>query len=79
LGSTKPKGKNLTEGGFDSDTTRNASFASEIGSNEDPGREAELRFEREMALTPEAWALPADKSTQPTAVQPPAPLAPDGI
>lgn len=37
----KPKGKNLTEGGFDDDPSNNASFTSEIGAEDDPGRKAE--------------------------------------
>lgn len=36
----KPKGKNITEGGFESDDTKNASFNAEIGSEDDPGRAA---------------------------------------
>ena len=39
--SGKPHGKNITEGGFDSDDKNNASFTSEIGSENDPGRKAE--------------------------------------
>lgn len=41
----KPKGKNITEGGFSSEDP-NASFNSEIGSEQDPGRGAENRFQR---------------------------------
>jgi hypothetical protein len=41
-----PKGSRLTEGGFESDDERNASFTSEIGSENDPGRKAERAFER---------------------------------
>ena len=37
----KPKGKNLTEGGFDDDPSNNASFTSDIGTENDPGRKAE--------------------------------------
>ena len=37
----KPKGKNITEGGFDSDPSNNASFNNEIGTENDPGRVAE--------------------------------------
>lgn len=37
----KPKGKNITEGGFDDDPSKNASFNSEIGTENDPGRQAE--------------------------------------
>lgn len=39
--SGKPKGKNITEGGFDDDPSNNASFTSDIGSENDPGRKAE--------------------------------------
>ncbi|KAI9830854.1 MAG: hypothetical protein M1826_004283 [Phylliscum demangeonii] len=42
----KPKGANLIEGGFDSDDTKNASFNSEIGTENDPGRLAELKFQK---------------------------------
>jgi hypothetical protein len=41
----KPKGKNLTEGGFDDDASRNASFNPDIKSEEDPGREAIKHFQ----------------------------------
>lgn len=43
----KPKGHNLTEGGFD-EGAPNASYA-EIGSRRDPSRLAELEFERRNA------------------------------
>ena len=36
-----PKGKNITEGGFDDDPSNNASFTSDIGTENDPGRKAE--------------------------------------
>lgn len=45
----KPKGKNLTEGGFDDDDGKNASFTSNIGDENDPGRLAENKFEQENA------------------------------
>ncbi|KAI9802979.1 MAG: hypothetical protein M1825_002212 [Sarcosagium campestre] len=45
----KPKGTNLQEGGFESDDTKNASFNSEIGSEQDPGRAAENKFQRRAA------------------------------
>lgn len=45
----KPKGKNLTEGGFESSDRNNASFNSEIGSKQDPGRAAENKFQRHVA------------------------------
>lgn len=41
----KPKGKNITEGGFESDDTKNASFNSDIGDKNDPGRAAEEQFQ----------------------------------
>ncbi|KAL8708658.1 MAG: hypothetical protein Q9220_006483 [cf. Caloplaca sp. 1 TL-2023] len=41
----KPKGKNIIEGGFESDDANNASFNSEIGSKDDPGRGAEEQFQ----------------------------------
>ncbi|KAF2710000.1 hypothetical protein K504DRAFT_466445 [Pleomassaria siparia CBS 279.74] len=48
-GDLKPKGKNITEGGFDSDGP-NASFNNaEIGSKKDPGRVAEAKFGLENA------------------------------
>lgn len=40
-----PKGKNLKEGGFESDDRMNASFNSDIGMENDPGRVAERVFE----------------------------------
>jgi hypothetical protein len=49
----KPKGRNITEGGFDSDKTENANFSAEIGTDKDPGRVAEQRLERENAETAE--------------------------
>lgn len=48
-GSQKPKGKNLTEGGFDDSTSKNASFNSDIGTKQDPARLAENRLQHEMA------------------------------
>ena len=44
--SGKPHGKNITEGGFDADDSNNASFNSEIGSKNDPGRKAEGDFQK---------------------------------
>jgi hypothetical protein len=44
----KPKGKNLHAGGFSSDD-QNASFTSVIGSEMDPGRAAENKFQRTVA------------------------------
>lgn len=40
-----PHGKNITEGGFESDDKNNASMNSEIGGENDPGRLAEQKFE----------------------------------
>lgn len=45
-GYLKPKGRNIQEGGFDSDDAQNASFSGEIGTENDPGRIAEQRFQR---------------------------------
>lgn len=46
----KPKGKNLTEGGFDEDdVSKNASFNSDIGDENDPGRGAEHKFAKDNA------------------------------
>jgi hypothetical protein len=45
----RPKGKNITEGGFDSDDSKNASWNSDIGTKKDPGRLAEAKFQRENA------------------------------
>lgn len=47
----KPKGANLTEGGFDSDNAQNASTNAEIGSEDDPGRAAEAQFQKATAHT----------------------------
>jgi hypothetical protein len=44
---SKPDGRNIQEGGFDD--AKNASFDAEIGSNEDPGREAINHFQRQNA------------------------------
>ncbi|OJJ49969.1 hypothetical protein ASPZODRAFT_58079 [Penicilliopsis zonata CBS 506.65] len=46
LGNTKPKGNKLTEGGFPDEPGKNVSFTSEIGSQQDPGRLAETKFQR---------------------------------
>ncbi|KAG2415177.1 hypothetical protein HFD88_006368 [Aspergillus terreus] len=47
FGDKKPKGRNLTEGGFDD--SNNASFNTDIGSQNDPGRLAENKFQRREA------------------------------
>jgi hypothetical protein len=44
----KPKGKNITEGGFDTGAP-NASFNSDIGDKNDPGRRAEANFQNRDA------------------------------
>lgn len=46
---TKPAGRNIHEGGFDADDKNNASFNSEIGSDQDPGRAAINKFQRTTA------------------------------
>jgi len=60
----KPKGKNLTEGGFDDDdddVSKNASFNSDIGDENDPGRGAEDKFARENASGADAGGGPRQK------------------
>ena len=42
----KPHGKNITEGGFDDDASKNASFNADIGTDDDPGRRAENEMQR---------------------------------
>jgi hypothetical protein len=54
-----PKGRNLTEGGFESNDSKNASFNSEVGTKRDPGRAAELKFQTENADTAGNAAIPA--------------------
>jgi hypothetical protein len=49
-GPTVPRGKNITEGGFD-ENAPNASFNSDIGGKNDPGRKA-LRDMQKSALQP---------------------------
>jgi hypothetical protein len=43
----RPKGKDLKEGGFDEGDDKNASFTSDIGDENDPGRVAEMKFAKE--------------------------------
>ncbi|RDW89894.1 uncharacterized protein DSM5745_01669 [Aspergillus mulundensis] len=50
-------------GEFPSDPKYNASFNSEIGSKDDPGRLAEQKFQRREAETVAAAAAPAQKGT----------------
>jgi len=45
----KPKGKNLTEGGFEGGSGRNASYGTDIGGKNDPGRVAVEAIVRENA------------------------------
>ncbi|KAJ5359536.1 uncharacterized protein N7496_011949 [Penicillium cataractarum] len=45
----KSKGKNLHQGGSRPDDSKNASFTSEIGSEMDPGRAAEVKFQSRVA------------------------------
>jgi hypothetical protein len=47
-GELRPKGKNITEGGFD-DSAPNASFNQEIGTSKDPGRLAEANYQNRNA------------------------------
>ncbi|RAO66149.1 uncharacterized protein BHQ10_002161 [Talaromyces amestolkiae] len=49
VGNTKPKGVNIKEGGFDSNSKNNASFNSDIGTKNDPGRLAEQKFQKVTA------------------------------
>jgi hypothetical protein len=56
-----PKGKNLTEGGFESDDNKNASFNNEIGTKNDPGRLAEEKMLRENADAGGDAAFPRQK------------------
>lgn len=58
-----PKGKNLTEGGFESNDAKNASFTSEIGSKNDPSRLAEQKMQRENAQSANDAGFPRDKNT----------------
>ncbi|TGO19079.1 hypothetical protein BTUL_0006g01160 [Botrytis tulipae] len=58
----KPKGKNLTEGGFESNDAKNASFTSEIGSKNDPSRLAEQKMQRENAQSANDAGFPRDNN-----------------
>lgn len=62
-----PHGKNLKEGGFSSDG-KNASFNSDIGGKNDPGRLAEQNFQKVNANTAGTAGLP--KQTGTTGEQP---------
>ena len=64
-GKLKPKGRNITEGGFDSDDSKNASFNADIGTENDPGRAAELKLQRENAeAAGDAGSGPRQKGIQ---------------
>ena len=56
-----PKGANLAEGGFESNDRNNASFNSDIGTKNDPGRAAELKFQRANADAAGDAAQPREK------------------
>ena len=58
-----PHGKNLTEGGFESNDSKNASFNQEIGTKNDPGRLAEEKMFRANADTGGDAAMPRQKGT----------------
>ena len=47
----KPHGKNITEGGFDSEDSKNASFTTDIGGKNDPGRAATEQFQTSNATS----------------------------
>ena len=58
----KPKGKNLTEGGFDDDDGRNkASYTADVGSKDDPGRTAQQGFQKLNAATAGSNARPQEQ------------------
>ncbi|KAH8698549.1 hypothetical protein BGW36DRAFT_396304 [Talaromyces proteolyticus] len=65
LGSTKPHGKNLQEGGFESNDSANASFNTDIGSRKDPGRLAENKIQRKAAESGAAYTNTTVDATQP--------------
>lgn len=43
-----PHGKNITEGGFDSNDSKNVSFNSDISGENDSGQAVENQFQRQM-------------------------------
>lgn len=47
----KPDGRNIHEGGFHSSTAKNASFNSDIGTSDDPGRAAINKFQQTTATS----------------------------
>ncbi|PGH11540.1 hypothetical protein AJ79_04797 [Helicocarpus griseus UAMH5409] len=60
--SQKPKGTNLTEGGFSNvNPADNASFNSEIGSENDPSLLAEMKMQGGNARNPGERAAPVDQ------------------
>lgn len=61
VGDTQPKGNNLAQGGFDSNPNNNASFTSDIGTQQDPGRASEGHFQRKNQGSEALNTLPADK------------------
>ena len=62
---SKPKGKNITEGGFDFDKAENASWTSEIGSQDDPGRRSEINFEARNDENPAQAGAPIARTSGP--------------
>jgi hypothetical protein len=56
-----PKGRDLTEGGFESNDGNNASFNSDIGTKNDPGRAAEANFQRANAGSGGGSSMPKQK------------------
>ncbi|KAJ5634746.1 hypothetical protein N7528_002588 [Penicillium herquei] len=59
---TKPDGRNVHEGGFASKGTQNASFGAEIGSDQDPAREAINKFQRTNAESGPYAGVPHQKT-----------------
>ncbi|TVY82337.1 hypothetical protein LSUE1_G002496 [Lachnellula suecica] len=53
-----PKGSNLTEGGFESNDKKNASWNSDIGGKNDPGRLAEQKFQSANADVGDSAGMP---------------------
>lgn len=62
---SKPKGKNISEGGFDFDKAENASWTSEIGSQDDPGRRSEIKFESRSDENPAQAGAPISSTSGP--------------
>ena len=57
-----PKGKNLSEGGFESNDDKNASFTTDIGGKDDPGRLAEEKFQRQNANATDIAGVPGQQN-----------------